>query len=504
MESSKSQSKTSKDSIDQSSKKELKPRPMVACTLPDGTLVDMVYSTTTGASFAVAQGDKIFGLPELYVGQDGNLVMQEKDAVYKYVPSWILKDHVKKNFIHIASHQEEYGSMSDLYQEIRSHIKKYVVLEDPRFYDVAVGYVLMTWVYDRFNTVPYLRVVGDLGTGKSRFLDVIGKLCNRSLMASSISPAAIYRTLDQVEGTLVYDEADFKSSDMTDDIVKLLNSGNKKGAPVVKMEVSDDSIKTVTFRVFGPKILGSRRNWSDLALESRCITYKLFPLKKVDVSVHLPPSFDAETQMLRNKLLMFRLKNYHIIQETEDSLGGIEFPRLRQAVLALTSVLQVVDREALGIVLDFLGDYEKTLLDTVSTDSHADVLLSIAWLLEFDDIIRDSGKMYMESIKNKFNAMYYEDYAERETKEVRRDGSVMRIPGQVVSSRKIGSYVDRLGLAKARDGGGIYIPLGKEAPKIQKLVARFGLQDILTGFRADEEEARNNPNAFKEDKERPF
>ena len=150
----------------------------------------------------------------------------------------------------------------------------------------------------------------------------------------------------------------------SDDIVKLLNSGHKKGAPVVKMEVSDDKIKTVTFRVFGPKILGSRRNWTDLALESRCITQKLFPLKKVEASVHLPPTFEAESQTLRNKLLMFRLKNYHSIQETEDSLGGLEFPRLRQTALALTSVLQAVDKGVLASVLSYLEDRKSTRLNS--------------------------------------------------------------------------------------------------------------------------------------------
>jgi hypothetical protein len=202
---------------------------------------------------------------------------------------------------------------------------------------------------------------------------------------------------------------------------------------------------------------------------------------------------------------MFRLRNYHSIHETEDSLKGLEFPRLRQTALALTSVLQVVGEDVLATVLSYLVDYEKSLLDSVSTDSHADVLLCIAWLLEFDEVIRDSGKMYMESIKNKFNKMFYEDYTDRETRKVDgKDNSVMSFPGQIVSSRKIGSYVDRLGLAKARDGGGIYIPLGKEAPKIQKLVARFGLQDILAEYRAEEAEVLNNPHPFVADKDQPF
>ncbi|MEK7601403.1 MAG: hypothetical protein AAB480_02630 [Patescibacteria group bacterium] len=463
-------------------------------TFPDGTLADMVYSQSTDiAEFVVASEGKFTTQSELWVGTDGNLTFQEKGAVLRLLPSWMLKDHVRKNFIHIASRPEAYGSTAELHRDIRALIQKYVVLEDVRFYDVAAGYVLMTWVFDRFNTVPYLRVVGDLGTGKSRFLEVVGKLCNRAMMASSISPAAIYRTLDQVESTLVYDEADFKSSDMTDDIVKLLNSGHRKGAPVVKMEVSDDKIRTVTFRVFGPKILGSRQSFTDTALESRCITQRLFPLKKTSVAVHLPPSFDAEAQTLRNKLLMFRLRNFHHVHEDESSLGGLEFPRMKQTALALTSVVKMVGEEVLAPVLEFLKDSEKTLLDSVSTDTYADVLLCIARLIEFDEEVRKSGQLYMGTIAAEFNKMFYGDYAERETREISTREGLLVIPGQLVSPKKIGGYVDKLGLRKARDGGGVYIPLGKEGPKVMSLIERRGLQDILTKLREEAAEKKRNP-----------
>jgi hypothetical protein len=42
------------------------------------------------------------------------------------------------------------------------------------FEKVATYYVLLTWLYDAFNELPYLRMRGDYGTGKTRALLVLG------------------------------------------------------------------------------------------------------------------------------------------------------------------------------------------------------------------------------------------------------------------------------------------------------------------------------------------
>lgn len=483
---------------------DLKGRYSVSHIFPDGTIADMVcIKHTDRTMFAVGNKDIIYLVEEPLVGEDGNLVKDVNSALFKLIPTRTVRDLINKNFINVASGVAEYGSVAELYNQIREHIQKYVVLEDVRFYDVATGYVLMSWVFDRFSTVPYLRVVGDLGTGKSRFLEVVGKLCNRSMMASgSISMAAVFRTLDLVQGTLVFDEADFKSSDMSDDIVKILNGGHKKDTPVIRMEMVNDVLKPTSFRVFGPKILGSRRNFADTALESRCITQRLFPMKKVDVPIHLPLSFDSDSQILRNKLQMFRLENFYKVQDDESSLDGLEFPRLRQTALALTSIVKMVGDVQLKSVLGFLVEYEKSLSDMVSTDMLADILLCVARLMLYNESVKESGIIYMNLIAKTFNEQFYEDYAERETRMVETRDGVLSIPGQRVSARKIGFYVEKLGLAKSRDSEGVCIPLMKEGPRIMRMVERYGLMEILNNLREEELNKNLKPKmstTFEED-----
>ena len=52
-------------------------------------------------------------------------------------------------------------------------IHRYVDLS-PGFEEIAAHYVLLTWVYDAFNELGYLRFRGDYGTGKTRALIAVG------------------------------------------------------------------------------------------------------------------------------------------------------------------------------------------------------------------------------------------------------------------------------------------------------------------------------------------
>ncbi len=113
----------------------------------------------------------------------------------------------------LPSEPVEYGSYDELIAEIRSYIHKYVDLSE-QFEVVTAHYVLLTWLYDQFNELPYLRVRGDYGTGKTRFLQVVGAICYKPIFvsgASTVSP--IFHLLDTFRGTLILDEADFRFSD---------------------------------------------------------------------------------------------------------------------------------------------------------------------------------------------------------------------------------------------------------------------------------------------------
>ena len=112
---------------------------------------------------------------------------------------------------------------------IDRYIPRYVTLSREARH-LAAGYVLLSWVYDAFSELPYLRFRGDYGTGKTRALLTVGAITYKPFFASGASTVSpIFHTLDTFRGTLIFDEADFRFSDEKAELVKILNNGNAKG-----------------------------------------------------------------------------------------------------------------------------------------------------------------------------------------------------------------------------------------------------------------------------------
>ena len=162
-------------------------------------------------------------------------------------------------------------------KEIRSFIHDYLDV-DPFYEKLASYYVMFTWLYDLFENLPYLRALGDYGTGKTRFIQTIGVLCYRPMLVSGASTTSpIFNIIDMFNGTLVIDEADFSNSDTDNEIIKILNIGYYKGGVVLRAEKDPNSETYMPNArdVFGPKILATRKLFTDRATESRCLTKRM-------------------------------------------------------------------------------------------------------------------------------------------------------------------------------------------------------------------------------------
>ena len=184
-------------------------------TLPDGRIIEEVY------------GD---GKPRFAIWDGKGVGYQERlevDEALSCIP--LVNNALTTGTVNLPERAEDYGETKNLVKEIEAHIYKYLDVSDD-FRTYAAWYVLMSWIYDRLNTIPYLRLLGDTGTGKSRAGNVIGKLLYKCCMVSgAVTPAPIYRLISQWRGSLVIDEADFDDSSEKNEVIKILNCGYEKG-----------------------------------------------------------------------------------------------------------------------------------------------------------------------------------------------------------------------------------------------------------------------------------
>jgi hypothetical protein len=247
---------------------------------------------------------------------------------------------VRSGTIKLPTMTLEYGSDKSLYEAVKFFIHKYVDLPDD-YLVLSSLYVLLSWLYDCFDVVPYLRVIGDFGTGKSRFLQAVGSITYKACFAggaTTVSP--IFRIIELYKGvTLVFDEADFRFSGPDAGITKILNCGYMKGMPVLRTEGDSKSREPKSFDVYGPKIIATRGSFEDTALESRCLTQIMSGKPRKGIPRHLPKDFEEEALELRNKLLKFRFDKYFntTVDESEE-MEKLD-ARINQVALPILSIL---------------------------------------------------------------------------------------------------------------------------------------------------------------------
>jgi len=422
---------------------ETRPTPAASRVCEDRTLVELVYDAakrTTG--LAVSRFNGLWNI-------EREVRVDTGETLIPYSPK---NNLIANECVLLPSGPSEFVTKEELVADTEAFLYRYVDLS-PLFAKIAAYYVLLTWVHDAFNEVPYLRLRGEYGTGKTRALMTIGSLCYKAFSASGASTTSpIFHTLDAFGGTLLFDEADLPYSDARADIVKILNNGTVRGMPVLRTVVNrHKEFNPKAFKVFGPKIVAMRGSFDDRALESRFFTEETGRSKlRSDIPIQLPDTMKAEALALRNRLLHFRFCNFFFIKADPAVLmEGVE-PRLNQTAAPLLSLIEDNTLRS-EIQRAFVEDYQATLAERQET-VEARLIKAVADAFAS----ADGASVNLKDIADRFNREHEAEY------------------GGARSSRWIGHVVrTRLHLT-TRKSVGVYTIPATEKPKVEALAARFG------------------------------
>jgi len=415
--------------------------PVVSAVMSDGRLVETVYKPKENKCEFVVWKDDAYEIEPI-------LRITESKRLVPYSPD---NNLIKHGVVLFPSEPLEYGSQRELISDIRKFIHQYVDLS-PMFETITSYYVLLSWVYDGFNELPYLRLRGDPGCGKTRFLLTVGALCYKPIFASGASTVSpIFRILDAVQGTLIIDEGDFRQSDERAEIVKILNNGNAKGFPVLRTEVSmKKEFNPTAYKVFGPKLVATRGYFADRALESRCLTEAMGQFRlRSDVPINLPSEYEDEALQLRNKLLLFRFRNLHNVRTDDRLVDRAIEPRLNQVFVPLLSI--VSDESVRAEILDLARRYNAEMISDRGLDTEAQVLEAIK------EIIAAQEKPSVNAITSLFINRHADDYERK------------------ITPKWIGGIIRKRLNLRTQKSNGVFIISPSEGPKLVSLYERFGI-----------------------------
>ena len=338
---------------------------------------------------------------------------------------------------------------------------------------LCLAYIKMTWIYDRLSVVPYLRAIGDYGSGKTRFIQTIGSLCYKPMfLAGATSDAYLFRVIELFKGTMVVNELERVNTDLNSQIVNILNNGYEKGMGIGRIE--GDRVKTpVVYDVFCPKVISAREPFKDLALESRIITNRLYATSRNDIPFALDDSFWSEAEKIRNALLGYRFK-YIESQTRRDAdpqinqsnggvagLAGLSLngskkqvlndlePRLRQTMFPL---LFVIPEDKMQSFINFTKDYQKEAIEDRGFELEGICVKALFQLLETQE------EVSIKDLRAKINEELDSDKFK-------------------ITPQKLGKILKSLGLKTKPVGHEKISCIIKNETSLNRLRIRFGISD---------------------------
>jgi len=191
--------------------------------------------------------------------------------------------------------------LSDIYKELVEVINLHVVL--PKHADVTLAlFIIASYIQDKLDISTYISITSATKRcGKSTLLRLLNKLVFNQVYAANFSTAALFRTIDKYEATLLIDEGDTFLHD--DEKRGILNSGlDRETAVVIRCEGKNHEPRP--FKTFGFKVISGIGALHPV-LADRCIDIRLIrKLEKVTIKkLNNTVNYDV----LRSKLMKWKL-----------------------------------------------------------------------------------------------------------------------------------------------------------------------------------------------------
>jgi hypothetical protein len=400
---------------------------------------------------------------------------------------------IRKRVILLPSEMSELRDEKDLLFAIKVHNAKYFDFgSDETFEQLCMIYPFFTYLARQFRTVPYLRALGDYGTGKSRLLKTIGPICYQPIMTNAGSSASsLFRILDLfTNSTLVLDEADFNNSDEASMIAKILNGGNEKGQPILRSEKNElGNFDAAAFDVFGPKIIGMRKDFQDQATTSRCLTKEMLPIMPHPrIPLDLPPVevYERECLSIRNALFTYMM--HHMQKDCQVDLGAIDRAMDSRTAQVTVSLLTVMKSEE---GRDLVREYLKNVTEERKGERYATftarvlegIMLAWAWG-PVSERPEDAERIYLKDISDATNQVVDEQNRQMGEMADEDDEGKDGKKSFKAKSRKISSTMKKylnVKTVRATDGtpeykGTFYVNMGMETERLKGLCERWSVE----------------------------
>ena len=206
---------------------------------------------------------------------------------------------------------------AELLTELVATIHRFIIC-DTHTAVAASLWITMTWFIDVVGVAPLALITApEKRCGKTLFLTLIGKLVRRALTSSSITPSALFRSIDLWTPTLLIDETDACLKD-NEELRGLINCGHTRDSAYTIRCVGEEFTPT-KFNVWGAKALSGIGHPADTLLD-RSIILELRRKLAGEVVERIRHAEDSLFQDLSAKLTRFADDNADAVRQARPAL----------------------------------------------------------------------------------------------------------------------------------------------------------------------------------------
>ncbi len=277
----------------------------------------------------------------------------------------------------------------ELFQEIYSLLGQVMWMSDSARLTVTF-WLIASYTFKLYRKFPYLRIKSpDKNCGKSTLIDLVAELVFNPLIASDVSPAALYRIVEKFTPTLLLDE--FDNKEQIRELTQLLNAGYDNNRSALRYNMDKDCAER--FRTYCPKVIASIKRITDTT-ESRCLP---IDLQRVPADAE-----DKLTELCDLKPELFQTIKRKILAWVEDNL-----PKIKACRPDRPNWLHTRDWDMWRpcyVVGAVMGERGSKLVDQAATGVFGDRVVEQSLAIEILAHIRDAAKqpyVFIEPEKEK-------------------------------------------------------------------------------------------------------
>lgn len=204
-----------------------------------------------------------------------------------------------------------------LLDDIVAAVDRHIVCEPPTANATAL-WIAFTWCIDAMQIAPIACITApEKRCGKTQLLSLIGELCYQPMPASNISTAALFRSIEKWQPTLLIDEADMFLRD-NEELRGVINAGHsRRNAYVIR--TTGDNHEPTRFNVWGAKAISGIGHLSE-TIKDRSILLELRRKVQGEDRERLRHANPATFDSIRRKLARFSMDNMDALADARPAL----------------------------------------------------------------------------------------------------------------------------------------------------------------------------------------